>query len=197
MTPPPGEHLDAATSREPRSSVRRRRILKGELLHLYSFSIVCCWWLWTSNFQLIRFCSESAAPLQWALCVWGSVRNAMGMSWPWWNATDWYHWKRPTKSYGGIWGQSLTLWTQEIQHHCCSWFVLLTLQGPSIMSTWQQLQVVKQGWACNIPTLTGNGNATYWKGGMGTQNGGNSNVYHGCTLESFHIIPSPFECLLK
>lgn len=58
--PPPGEDLEAATSREPRSSVRR--ILKGELLHLCSYSIVSCWCLWTSNFQLIRFCSESAAP---------------------------------------------------------------------------------------------------------------------------------------
>lgn len=65
--PFPGEDLDAATCGELRSSVRR--ILKGELLHLYSYSIVCCWWLWTSNFQLIRFCSESAARPQWALCV--------------------------------------------------------------------------------------------------------------------------------
>lgn len=118
---------------------------------------MCCWWLWMSNFQLIRFCSESAAPPQQALHMWGSVRNAMGMFWPCWNAAHWYCWKRPTTSHGGVWGQSLALWTEETQHHRCSWFVLLALQGPNIISTWQQLQVVKQGWACNIPTLTGNG----------------------------------------
>lgn len=38
---------------------------------------------------------------------------------------------------------------------------------------------------------------TQWKGGMGRYNGRNSNVWYGCTLESFYIIPSPFECLLK
>lgn len=59
--------------------------------------------------------------------------------------------EKSSKSHRGVWGQSLVLQTGETQHHSCSWFVLLALQDPSIISTWQQLQAVKQGWSCNIP----------------------------------------------
>lgn len=123
-----------------------------ELLHLYSYSIVCCWRLWMSNFQLIRFCSESAAPHpEPCVCeaVWGMPWECLGPLKCCWLAPL-------EKTYRGVWGQSLALWTEETQHCCCSWFALLALQGPSIISTWQQLQVVKQGWHCNIPTLIGN-----------------------------------------
>lgn len=116
----PGEELDAATSREPRSSVRR--ILKGDLLHLYIYSIVCCWRLSMSNFQLIRLCSESAAPPPRALCVWGSVRNAMGMPWPWWSAADWHHWKRPTEvSEDRVWSFKLKRHSTTVAHGLFCW----------------------------------------------------------------------------
>lgn len=170
--------------------------LKGKLCCTSRVTLVC-----TGGYKwAISSWSGPALSLQFPHNMHYAHEIVWGMPWHCLNAGNAGK-NQPHPLEVSIWGQSLALWTEEIQHYHCTVFVLLDTPRPQ---HYVQMVAIASGQArLSLQYLQSNWkwDATYWKRkgreGMGRQNGSNSNALHGCTLESFQVIPNPFKCLLK